>query len=81
MFYKYKNKVYVPIIGIGDDVLFVARCSSEALSVMQQKSHSSSWISLASLAKKGYNCLEYRLHEEPLRESHGEKYLCDDISE
>ena len=31
LLYKYKNEVQVPVLGMVDDVLCVARCSSEAV--------------------------------------------------
>ena len=31
LFYKYNNEVYVPVLGMVDDVLCVSRCSNEAV--------------------------------------------------
>ena len=73
-----------------DDVLFVDKCSSEAVKC---NATITSFIELNKLklatnkcvkiyiGKKSYECPKYKVHEEKLKESYAEKYLGDTICE
>ena len=81
--YKYNNEVKVPILGMVDDVLCVARCSSEAVKCnatinsfmeLNKLKLTEKIFSKIHVGKKCDKCPEYRVHEEALKESHSEKY-------
>ena len=90
LLYKYKNEVNVPILGMVDDVLCVAKCSSEAIkcnatvtSLMELNKLKLATNKCAKIhiGKQSYKCPEYKVHEEKLKESYAEKYLGDVICE
>ena len=86
----YKNEVKVPVLGMVDDVLCVAKCGSDAvlsnstinafmeLNKLKLASHKCAKI---HIGKHNLPCPEYKIHEEKLLNSHAEKYLGDVISE
>ena len=88
LLYKYKNEVDVPVLGMVDYVLCVAKCSSEAIKC---NATINSFMELNKLklaakkcckihiGKKCDKCPEYRVHEELLKESHKETYFGDVI--
>ena len=90
LLYKYNNTVNVPILGMVDDVLCVARCLSEAVKCnatinsfmeLNKLKLAEKKCSKIHIGKKCDKCPEYRVHEEALKESHSEKYLGDSITE
>ena len=90
LLYRYKDKVEVPVLEMVDDVLCVAKCGSEAVmsnstinSFMElnKLKLSSQKCAKIHIGKHDSPCPEYKVHDEILRESKGEKYLGDVISE
>ena len=90
LLYTYKNEVKVPVLGMVDDVLCVAKCGSDAvlsnstinsfmeLNKLKLASHKCAKI---HIGKQNQPCPEYKIHEEKLQNSKAEKYLGDVISE
>ena len=90
LLYKYKGEVDIPVLGMVDDVLSVAKCSETSvitnativsfmeLNKLKLAAHKCAKI---HIGKKCDNCPELKVHEEVMKESHAEKYLGDVISE
>ena len=88
LLYKYKNVVNVPILVMVDDVLCVAKCSSEAVKCnatvtsfmeLNKLKLAANKCAKIHIGKKSYKCPGYKVHEEKLKESYAEKYLGDVI--
>ena len=90
LLYKYKGEVEVPILGMVDDVLNVAKCSNQ---VVTTTATINSFMELNKLklahkkcakihiGKKDSECPVTRVHEEVMNKTKSEKYLGDIISE
>ena len=88
--YKYKGKVEVPILGIVDDVLCVAKCSNKVVTTTATINSfmEPNKLKLASkkyaklhIGKKDGDCPVTKVHGEDMASSKAEKYLGDVISE
>ena len=87
--YKYKNKVAVPILGMVDDVLNVAKCTEQVVIsnstintfIEQNKLKlAASKCSRIHVGKKSGECPNIKVHKENMKNSDSEKYLGDFIS-
>ena len=89
LLYKYKDTVEIPVLGMVDDVLSVAPCSSK--SVMTNATINTfmelNKLKLAEkkcakihIGKNNNSCPTLKVHEHIMKESNTEKYLGDTIS-
>ena len=89
LLYKYKNTVKVPVLGMVDDMLSVASCSSSSvitnstinsfmemnkLKLAQQK------CGKIHIGKKSMECPTLNVHDQEMKNSDSAKYLGDIIS-
>ena len=89
LLYRYKNSVKVPVLGMVDDVLSVAKCSSASV-VTNTTVNSFMEINKLKLnhkkcgkihiGKKSNQCPSLKVHEHDMKDSNEEKYLGDIIS-
>ena len=89
LIYKYKKEVSIPILGMVDDVLNVAKCSEQVVqsnstinTFMEQNKLklASTKCSRIHVGKKTDECHKLKVHEETMKNSESEKYLGDFIS-
>ena len=75
LLYKYKNEVKVPILGMVDDVLCVAKCSNEAVSPvatinsfmeLNKLKLAANKCAKIHMGKRNGKCPEYRINKEKL---------------
>ena len=88
--YKYKNKINVPVLGMVDDVMSVAKCSSSSvtsnatinsfmeLNKLKLAEHKCAKI---HVGRKNCYCHTLKVHSMNMKNSSAEKYLGDIISE
>ena len=88
LLYMYKSVVEVPVLGMVDDVLNVAKCSEQAIlsnstinTFMEQNKLklAAGKCSQVHIGKKVDQCSVLKVHEESMKESDSEKYLGDFI--
>ena len=90
LLYKYKNSVSVPILGMVDDVLSVAKCSSSSVA---SNATLNSFMELNKLklaekkcgqihiGKSSMECPVLKVHNNEMKKSSSEKYLGDIIND
>ena len=89
LLYKYKGVVEVPILGMVDDVLNVAKCSEQTVmsnstvNVFMEQNKlklAASKCSRIHIGKSRDECHVVKVHDEKMKNSESEKYLGDFIS-
>ena len=89
LLYKYKGEVEVPILGMVDDVLGVNSCSNDVVTSsatinsfmeLNKLKLSSTKCSKMHIGKQNLKCPELKVHNNDLKTSVQEKYLCDVLS-
>ena len=87
--YHYNNSVKVPVLEMVDDVLSVSKCSSKSITShatvnsfidINKLKLSSTKCSKIHIGNKCDHCPKLFVDEQPMKESHAEKYLGDVIS-
>ena len=83
LLYMYKNVVKVPVLGMVDDVLNVAKCSEQAVmsnstinSFMEQNKLklAAEKCSRVHVGKKTDKCFDLKVHETDMKDTDAEKY-------
>ena len=87
LIYMYKGVVKVPVLGMVDNVLNLAKCSEQALlsnstinTFMEQNKLAAGKCSRVHVRKKVDQCHLLKIHEENMNYSDLERYLGDFIS-
>ena len=90
LLYKYKGEVEIPILGMVDDVLCVAKCSNSVVTTtatinsfmeLNKLKLASKKCAKIHIGKKDVNCPKTKVHNEDIASSKAEKYLGDVISD
>ena len=88
LLYMYKGEVEVPILGMVDGVLSVAKCSNTVVTTtatinsfmeVNKLKLAPSKCAKHHIGKKQSECPVTRVHEQEMQSSKAEKYLCDVI--